>query len=121
MYHATKYESAASEFVALFIQADPHAADGEVDSPTGYFEVGVVDMRAWLSTEPWFHGDSDVLALLALIVEHGVRPDDVDGWHVVVTNDQGFVGTQSFADQGQAMIEYNRLEAAYSEYLEDED
>lgn len=101
-YHATKYDSARDEVVALL--SDPTEGFGSeyfgnVDAPTGYVQVVRLTDDLLETWEQRGVVDSWEDRIDDLISEHHVTSDDVRGLHAVVSNDQGFVTVLTFASE----------------------
>jgi hypothetical protein len=129
-YHATKYDSARDEVIALLAdEAEGYGmrddSSGEADAPTGYFalvtipagvELVQTDLAAAYHVTP-----QEVDAISDLAVTYGVTPAEVIGSHIVTHNSQGFVSVETFDSEELARAEFDRLAGEYAEWADDGD
>lgn len=118
-YHATKYDSAAAEVIALLSDemegyGQREDTSGEVDAPTGHFALVVIPENVEFSAD-----DEDQANLVA--IEYGVTPADVAGVHIVTHNSQGFVSVETFPTRADAQYVFDVLAEEYAEWLGDDD
>jgi hypothetical protein len=122
-YFATKYDSAAAEVIAIlsdYTEGFGKTQDGDVDSPTGFFALVILDESCDLAfADHTNYPLGDYAGEVART--YGVTADDVMGAHVVTTNSHGFVWVQTFATAEEAQAHYAELEAAYSAWLDSDE
>jgi hypothetical protein len=118
-YHATKYDSARDEVIALL--SDEAEGYGMRDDSTGdatdygsFFALVTIpaDVELTMPTP------GDWVAELS--ETYGVTPADVIGTHIVTHNSQGFVSVETFSTEDEARAEYECRSARYAEW-DDED
>lgn len=117
-YFATKYDSAAHEVIAILADhAEGYGQDfgGNVDAPTGYFELVILDE----SHDVDFHDHTnyppgDYAGEVAR--RHGVQAGDVMGNWLVLTNAQGFVSVIGHPTPDAARAAFAQLEAQWIDW-----
>lgn len=112
-YLPTKYDSARDEVISILsdeMEGFGERGFGNVDAPTGY--VSPVALTPDLSLDWANYADDDRAAGVALT--YGVTVDDVIGWHVVISNDQGFVSVATYDTEEKWRAAIDALESAYA-------
>lgn len=106
-YHATKYDSARDEVVAILADANEGFGTehfGDVEAPCGYVQtVGLDDSHDLDFSDHTNYPVGDQAGEVART--YGVTADDVKGLHIVVTNSQGFVDVESYALEDEEAFE----------------
>lgn len=115
-YHATKYDSARDEVIALLAdELEGYGmrddTSGNVDAPTGWFALVTIPADIVWSPAADFTGSADDVAS-----EYGVTRDEVIGSHIVTHNSQGFVSVWSFDSEAEARAEFDRLAGEFAEW-----
>lgn len=119
-YHATKYDSARDEVVALLSdEAEGYGmrddTTGDVDAPTGYVALVVIPGDVYLIPDGPIasarYGADSVAA------EYDVTPEDVAGVHLVTTNSQGFVSVETFETEEEAREAFRAADTLYTRYV----
>lgn len=85
-------------------------SSGDVEAPCGHFAL--IDM----TTERAMMRDVLEETGEAQLIEE-IEP----AWYIVVTDSQGFVGHMRCDSEAQARFQYDTLEAAYGEWLGDDE
>jgi hypothetical protein len=121
-YHATKYDSARDEVIALL--SDEAEGYGMRDDTYGdVTDYGTYGALVTIPADVTFpSGAFDAYSYSADTVanEYGVTPADVTGSHIVTHNSQGFVSVETFDTEDEARAEYECRAARYAEW-DDED
>jgi hypothetical protein len=118
-YHATKYDSARDEVIALLSDETEgygmrDDSTGDVDAPTGYVQLVTIPADADLSLPT----PGDWVAELA--ETYGIAAEDVAGSHIVTHNSQGFVSVETFESEEQAREVFDCLDARYAEWSDED-
>jgi hypothetical protein len=117
-YFATRYASPVAEVIGML--SDPMEGyvvedAGDVESPVGFMSLvfigDQVDLGMGDDPDGWFAG-----MVRGLVEEHGVTASDVAGFHIVTTDDQGFVGVESFGSADEARGEFDRRVELWSDW-----
>ena len=122
-YFPTKYDSAADEVIAILSDVGEgygKASTGDVEAPTGYFALVVLDDSCDLDVQDTTgaYPPGDPAGETAR--EYGVTAEDVTGVFIVTTNSQGAVSVERFDTEAEAQAEYDCREGRYAAY-DDED
>lgn len=117
-YHATKYDSARDEVIALLAdEAEGYGmrddTSGDAEAPTGFFALVMIPADVDLATDEDDHA-TDVARL------YGVTPAEVVGSHVVTHNSQGFVSVESFDSEAAAREAFDCLAGRYAEWSDED-
>jgi hypothetical protein len=123
-YHATKYDSARDEVIALLADelegyGQRDDATGDVDAPTGWFALVTIPADVCL-TGPAMSGLGIDAIVSNLANEYGVAPADVAGTHIVTHNSQGFVSVETFDSEEEARAAFECRADHYAEWSSDE-
>lgn len=111
-YHATKYDSARDEVIALLANGMRDDSTGNVDALTGWFALVTIPANVDLMI------DGDPVSETAR--EYGVTAADVIGSHIVTHDSQGFVYVETFDSEQEAREEFDCRAAQFAEW-DDED
>jgi hypothetical protein len=107
-YHATKYDSAAAEVIAVLSSvSEGFGAEetGDSDAPMGYLALVILDETHDLAFDDRTNYPlGDEAGEVART--YGVTAEDVMGAHIVTTNSQGFVSVETFDSADLARDEY---------------
>jgi hypothetical protein len=123
-YHATKYDSARDEVIALlsdelegYGMRDDTSGDSE--SPTGFFALVVIPADG---IDPVNVTGDDYARFTADAVanEYGVTPAEVAGVHIVTHNSQGFVSVETFGSEAEAREEFDCRAGRYAEWSDED-
>lgn len=116
-YFPTEYASAAAEVIALLadvVEGYGKAEAGEVDAPTGYFALVILDDTCDLdfADTSTNYPRGDLVGETAR--EYGVTAEDVRGAHIVTHDSQGFVSVETFDTAEEAQREFDRRYAVFA-------
>ena len=117
-YFATRYDSAADEVIAVLsdeMEGFGTAHTGEVDSPTGYVSLVILD-NATQDLDFANYPADDHAGEVAR--EFGVTADDVVGNYVVRSTDQGFVYVHAYDTPDLAREAYLVLDTQYAAWCD---
>lgn len=121
-YHATKYDSAAAEVIAILSDVNEGFGKdqtGDTDSPVGFIAWVVLDESCDLDfSDATNYPAGDYAGEIAR--EYGVTSADVMGAHLVTTNSQGFVSVETFPTAAAAQDEYTCRAARYAVWDDEE-
>lgn len=119
-YHSTKHDSAAAEVIAeLSDVATGFGSDatGDVDSPTGYFALVILDQTCDLGfSDHTNYPTGDYVGELART--YGVTEADVIGAHIVTWDSRGFVSVETFPTDDDARTEYACRSQRFDEWAD---
>lgn len=122
-YHATKYDSARDEVIAILaspLEGFGRAATGNVEAPTGFVELVVLDETHDLDfTDHTNYPPGDLCGETARL--YGVTTQDVLGAWLVISNDQGFVTVLGHDNASAAMRHFSQIEKAYLTWEDQDD
>lgn len=121
-YHATKYDSAAHEVIALLADETEgygmrEDSSGDVDSPTGWFALVTIPADVTFPSAPF---DAYSYSADTVANEYGVTPADVIGTHIVFHDSHGFVTVATYLSEAAARETFDCLSAQYDVWSEDE-
>ena len=116
-YHATKYDSAAHEVIAILSSVSEGFGTmetGDVESPTGWFALVILDDTCDLdfSDTSTNYPLGDYAGEVART--YGVTAADVIGAHIVSEDDRGFVSVETFDSADAARAEFACREARFN-------
>jgi FAD/FMN-containing dehydrogenase len=120
-YHATKYDSARDEVIALLAdEAEGYGMrDDTYGDVTDYGTYGALVTIPADVTFPSAPFDAYSYGADTVANEYGVTPADVAGTHIVTHNSQGFVSVETFDSEQEARAEYDQRADAYAEWDDD--
>lgn len=123
-YFATKYDSAASEVIAILSDVNEgygRASTGDVEAPTGHFSLVILDDTCDLDVQDTTgaYPVGDLAGETAR--EYGVTAEDIAGNFIVTHNEQGFVDVSSFDTEAEAERVYAALVEQYAAWSDDDE